>query len=101
LWLAIAVALALRRLGVSGRRRAWLVLLPLAAGFSDYVENSAISILLAYYPVQFDVFANVAGYATSLKHTLYALSLVTAMLLWLGVVAGKRVAAAVKSPTNY
>jgi hypothetical protein len=85
LWLASTVVLALRRLSGSGRRRAWLVLLPLAAGASDYVENTLISILLAYYPVQLNVLAAVAGYATTVKHTLYALSVVTAMSLWLGV----------------
>jgi hypothetical protein len=87
LWLSITVALALRRLGVSDRHSAWLALLPLTAGCSDYVENCAISFLLAYYPVQFDDLANAAGYATSLKHMLYALSLVTAMLLGLSVLA--------------
>jgi hypothetical protein len=101
LWLAITAALALRRLGVSDRHSAWLALLPLVAGLSDYVENFAISVLLAYYPERFDNLASVAGYATTLKHTLYALSLVTTLLLWLRVLAGQRVRVVAKSPTRY
>jgi hypothetical protein len=101
LWLAITVALALRRLGTSDRGRAWLMLIPLAAGLSDYVENSAISILLAHYPERFDNLTSIAGYATTLKHMLYALSLVTALLLWLCVLAGQRGRVVAKLPTQH
>lgn len=91
LWLAITVALALRRLGTSGRLATGLTLLPLAAGLSDYVENSGISILLASYPQRLDVLAGVLGYVTSIKHVLYALSVAAAALLWLCVLARRRV----------
>ena len=100
LWLAITLALALRRLGTSGRGRARLMLIPLAAGLSDYVENSAISILLAQYPERFDILANVAGYATALKHTLYTLSVVIAILFGLSALARQRVRDVPKSPTK-
>jgi hypothetical protein len=83
LWLAIAAALALRRLGAPARGGTWLVLLPLMAGFSDYVENGAITALLTYYPQRLDALATAAGYVTSLKHTLYALALVSTALIGL------------------
>jgi uncharacterized membrane protein YuzA (DUF378 family) len=45
-------------------------------------ENIAISILPIAYPAQFNFIATVAGYLTSLKHALYALSIGVAALAW-------------------
>lgn len=97
LWLAITASLALRRLGLSNHLATVLALLPLAAGLSDYIENSGITILLASYPRHLDALAGVLGYVTSIKHVLYILSLLMATLLWIGVLAGRRIHATASS----
>ena len=89
LWLAIAIVLALRHASTGWRGLAFLELLPLAAGISDLLENSAISVLLVNYPERFDAVANAAGYVTSLKHGLYTLSLITALVIWAMVLIKK------------
>jgi hypothetical protein len=80
--LAIAITLAERRARPPLGRRGQLVRLPIAAGIVDLLENSAISVLLLFYPTRLDPLADVAGIVTSLKHGLYALAVVSAALAW-------------------
>jgi len=79
LWLATGIALAQRATGV----RAALTLLPIAAGLSDLLENTGISILLVRYPERLDTLAALSGDATTAKHLLYTASLLVAAALGL------------------
>jgi len=76
LWLATGIALTQRRHGTN--RRAALTLLPIAAGLSDLLENTFISILLVRYPQRLDALAALNGDVTTVKHLLYAASLLVA-----------------------
>jgi len=82
LWLATGIALLQRRRAAAPR--AWLTLLPIAAGLSDLLENIGISILLARYPERLDTLADLTGDVTTVKHVLYTASLLVAAALGLG-----------------
>ena len=82
LWLATGIALAQRDRATLWR--AWLTLLPVAAGLSDLLENTGISILLMRYPQRLDTLAALTGDLTTLKHLLYVASLLAAAALGAG-----------------
>jgi hypothetical protein len=79
LWLSAGIALAQRH-GATAPR-AWLTLLPVAAGLSDLLENTGISILLVRYPERLDMLAGLTGDVTTVKHVLYTASLLVAAAL--------------------
>lgn len=87
-WLAVTIALASR--ASRSPLPAYVCLVPISAGMSDLLENSAITVLLLRFPERLDNLASLIPYLTSLKFFLYSFSLMIAVFVWLAIFLTRR-----------
>lgn len=67
--------------GISGKRRRILVFLPVIAVAFDYLENIMTATVMNRFPLETFLFANLAGFATSLKWIALSISFLVVLIL--------------------
>ena len=79
LFFALLITYLLQRRNWLETRWRWLTLIPLVAGFCDWLENTGIFIMLRRYPASFDIVAQMTNIFCVLKFGLIGLSMLVVL----------------------